>query len=259
MNDALRRRMMHNLDAQLAESMKALDKLSDEDGKDEPWMRAVRALVDELRGKGASAWYDQLGIDPHGRFVVYGMSLWPVMRIELNNPAKLRAVIARMLSAAGVQPQQRTLDGRTYWLAGDREVSFVAAVLDREAVAAVLPTAALDAALPQVLGIRPPERSLATTATVPSSRVCRMPSASIRTMRARPKALSVSMRTWWPRNDRAGTPRSCRTSAVSALVTCSPVDARTSDSRSSGRGWASLARPSSRLVSPAMAETTTAT
>jgi hypothetical protein len=167
MNDALRRRMMHNLDAQLAESMKALDKLSDEDGKDEPWMRAVRALVDELRGKGASAWYDQLGIDPHGRFVVYGMSLWPVMRIELNNPAKLRAVIARMLSAAGVQPQQRTLDGRAYWLAGDREVSFVAAVLDREAVAAVLPTAVVDAALPQVLGIRPPERSLATTATVP--------------------------------------------------------------------------------------------
>jgi hypothetical protein len=167
MNDALRRRMMHNLDAQLAESMKALDKLIDEDGKDEPWVRAVRALVDELRGKGASAWYDQLGIDPQGRFVVYGMSLWPVARIELNNPAKLRAVIARMLSAAGVQPQQRTLDGRAYWLAGDREVSFVAAVLDREAVAAVLPTAVLDAALPQVLGIRPPERSLAATTTVP--------------------------------------------------------------------------------------------
>ena len=28
-------------------------------------------------------------------------------------------------------------------------------------------------------------------------------------MRARPKALSVSMRIWWPRNDRAGTPSSC--------------------------------------------------
>lgn len=167
MNDALRRRMMGNLDAQIAQSMKALDKLRDETGKLEPWMRAVRALAGELRGKGAAAWFDQLGIDPRGRFVVYGLSLWPVARIELSDPAKLRAAIARTLAAAGVQPQQRTLDGRAYWLAGDRDVSFVAAVLDREAVAAVLPTAVVDAALPQVLGIRPPDHSLATTTTVP--------------------------------------------------------------------------------------------
>jgi len=166
-NDALRRRMLHSLDTQLAQSaaMKELDELRADPSK--PWMRAVLALVDELRAKGAAAWLDQLGIDPHGRFVLYGMSLWPVARIELNDPAKLRATIARMLSAGGVQPQQRTLDGRAYWLAGDRDVSFVAAVLDREAVAAVLPTAAVDAALPQVLGIRPPEHSLAATTTVP--------------------------------------------------------------------------------------------
>ncbi len=167
MNDALRRRMMSNLDAQLAQSMKALDKLRDESGKVEPWMRAVRALADELRGKGASGAFEQLGIDPRGRFVIYGMSLWPVARIELSDPAKLRAAIARILSASGIQPQQRTLDGRAYWLAGDRDFSFVAAVLDREAVAAVLPTAVLDAALPQVLGIRPPDHSLAATTTVP--------------------------------------------------------------------------------------------
>src|SRR5579872_4779874 len=116
MNDALRRRMMHNLDAQLAQSMQALDKLGD---AREPWVRALHTLVGELRGKGVSAWYDQLGIDPHGRFVVYGMSLWPVARIELNDPARLRAVIARMLAGAGIQSQQRTLDGRTYWLSSD--------------------------------------------------------------------------------------------------------------------------------------------
>lgn len=167
MNDALRRRMLQDFDAQLAQSMKALDKLRGDSGKLEPWMRAVRLLADELRGKGASAWFDQLGIDPKGRFVIYGQSLWPVARIELNDPAKLRAVIARMLAAAGVQPQQRTLEGRAYWLAASGPVSFVSAVLDREAVAAVLPTAVVDAALPQVLGIRPPEHSLAATTTVP--------------------------------------------------------------------------------------------
>src|SRR4051812_9235336 len=139
MNDALRQRMMRNLDAQLAHSMKALDKLRDGRDKLEPWMRAVLALADELRAKGTAAWFDQLGIDPRGRFVVYGMSLWPVARIELSAPDKLRATIARALSAAGAKPQQRTLDGRSYWIVADRNVSFVAAVLDREAVAAGLP------------------------------------------------------------------------------------------------------------------------
>lgn len=167
MNDALRRRMLHDFDAQMAQSLKTLDKLRDDRGKLEPWVRAVRVLAEELRGKGASAWFDQLGIDPKGRFVVYGLSVWPVVRIELNDPAKLRAAIARMLTAAGARPQQRTLEGRAYWLAGDGDFSFVAAVLDREVVAAVLPTAVVDTALPQVLGIRPPERSLAATATVP--------------------------------------------------------------------------------------------
>src|SRR5262245_61263780 len=119
MNDALRRRMLQDFDTQIAQSMKALDKLRDDSGKLEPWMRAVRLLADELRGKGASAWFDQLGIDPKGRFVLYGLSLWPVARIELNDPAKLRAVIARMLAAADARPQQRTLEGRSYWLAGN--------------------------------------------------------------------------------------------------------------------------------------------
>jgi hypothetical protein len=168
MNDALRRRMMQNLDSQLAQSMKALDKLGDADrSKLEPWMRAVLALAGEIRSKGAAAWFDQLGIDPRGRFVIYGLSLWPVMRIELNNPAQLRSTITRTLSAAGIQLQQRTLDGRAYWFASGGDFSFVTAVLDREAVVAMLPTAVVDAALPQVLGIRPPERSLAQARTVP--------------------------------------------------------------------------------------------
>ncbi|HEX8108181.1 MAG TPA: hypothetical protein VF516_10665 [Kofleriaceae bacterium] len=168
MNDALRRRMMHNLDAQLAQSMKALDKLRADPGKLEPWMRAVLTLADELRAKGTAAWFDQLGIDPRGRFVIYGMSLWPVARIEIDHPDRLRATVARVMSAAGIQPApQRTLDGRAYWLSSSRDFSFVAAVLDREAVVAVLPTAVVDAALPQVLGTRPPDHSLAATTTVP--------------------------------------------------------------------------------------------
>lgn len=169
MNDALRRRLMQSFDQQLAHGLKDLDKLGEGDhAKLEPWMRAVLAIVGDIRAKGAAAWFNELGIDPHGRSVVYGMSLWPVARIELNNPAKLRAAITRALAAAGMQPgPQRTLEGRSYWLSSAGELSFIGAVFDREAVVALMPTAVVDAALPQVLGIRPPERSLASTATMP--------------------------------------------------------------------------------------------
>src|ERR1017187_1103665 len=44
-----------------------------------------------------------------------------------------------------------------------------------------------------------------------------------------------------------------------AMVTCSPVDSMTSNSRPSGWGDTSLARVNNRLVSPLMAETTTTT
>src|SRR5256885_12556769 len=78
MNEALRQRMMGHLDTQLAESFKALDKLRASKGEIAPWMRAVMALGDELRGKPSTTWSEQLGLDPRGRIVLYGLSLWPV-------------------------------------------------------------------------------------------------------------------------------------------------------------------------------------
>ncbi len=78
-------------------------------------------------------------------------------------------------------------------------------------------------------------------------------------MRARANALSVRMRTWWPSNETAWPPSAWIASATRPTVTCSPVDAITSSSRSSGRLVICLASPSSRLVSPDIAETMTTT
>lgn len=169
MNNAVRRRVLQNFDEQLAQWAKALDKLRDGGaGKLDPWMRGALAVVDQMRAKGTAAWFDELGIDPRGRSVIYGLSLWPVVRVELSDPAKLRAAITRALTAAGLPTAPpRTLEGRSYWLSTIGDLSLVAGVFDREAVVALLPTAVVDAALPQVLGTRPPERSLAAIATVP--------------------------------------------------------------------------------------------
>jgi hypothetical protein len=86
-----------------------------------------------------------------------------------------------------------------------------------------------------------------------------MPVASMLVMRARPNTPSVLIRIWCARNERAGTPASCNAMATRATETCSPVATNTSDSRASGCEDKSLASFSKRLVSPAMAETTTMT
>lgn len=169
-NEAMRVRMMQRFEPQAAQAMAKLDALRAMDrGQMPPWMRALLAVAEELRGSKPSEWFQRLGLDPRGRFVLYGLSMWPVARIEIADPAKVKAVIDRLLAAGGYPSQQRSLDGRPYWLAGGSDFSLVLAVLDRQAVAAVLPTAALDTGLPLVLGTRAPEHSLATGSVLPEA------------------------------------------------------------------------------------------
>jgi hypothetical protein len=78
-------------------------------------------------------------------------------------------------------------------------------------------------------------------------------------MRALVNALSVRTLSWWPRKLRARPPWARIAIAVSAAVTCSPVAARASTSRESGRTEMPRASSSSRLVSPAIALTITTT
>jgi hypothetical protein len=164
MNDDARRRWLGSIEREIAQAMRKLDTTR---AGQPPWMRAVMTVVDELRNKAPDTWGQELGVDPRGLFAIYGLSVWPVARIELTNPARLRGMIERALAAAGVQPRQETLGGRPYWTFDLNKVSLIAAVLDREAVIAVVPTQSLPSALPLVLGIKNPAQNLATAATVP--------------------------------------------------------------------------------------------
>jgi hypothetical protein len=99
----------------------------------------------------------------------------------------------------------------------------------------------------------------ATTAISPRFSESVSRSASMERMRALAWALSVRIRTWGPVKLRAFPPCPWMARAVSPMLTCSPVAATTSCSRSSGRGLTSRVRFSRRFVSPAIAETTTTT
>lgn len=166
-SEQVRRRLGRPLDREVVKLMAMADELRKRDRSTlEPVERAGLALADELRGKDVTQWWHDLGFTPGARFVLYGLSMWPVVRIEVANPARLRGVIERVLAATDAKPKQATLDGHAYWLTGDANVTLVAAVLDREAVVALLPTSSLPTALPLVLGTRAPVHSLGAAATV---------------------------------------------------------------------------------------------
>jgi hypothetical protein len=118
------------------------------------------AVLDELEGKDMKNWGRELGFDPNGRFVFYGLSVWPVLRIATSNDARMRQVIGNVIAKSGVPATQHTLEGRAYWQFGDANIASVVSVGDGELVVAILPTPALPQYLPIVLGQKRPPQSL---------------------------------------------------------------------------------------------------
>ena len=100
----------------------------------------------------------------------------------------------------------------------------------------------------------------AITATWPCSLKCLISSAPFTSwMRAEACALSVRIGNCQPCQERALTPMPASTMAKSPAVTSSPVATTASYSRASCSGAACRHHSTSWLVTPAMAETTTAT
>ncbi len=99
----------------------------------------------------------------------------------------------------------------------------------------------------------------AITATCPCERRSFSKAGSICSMRAEPCMPLVRIGICQPSQERAPMPLADRATAKRPAVTCSPAATTTSYSRASWSGARSRVQAMSLLVSPAMAETTTAT
>ncbi len=139
-------------------------------GTDTPWARAMLALADEIAADHSNSWQAHLGLEEDLRYVVYGLSIWPVVRLNVTNPNRLRAVIQRTIDLAelGLVPIKTAT--ATYWQYNDPEdkLSIVVAVTDREMVATMMPSVVLAQAMPYVLGIKLPDISLASSPRIPT-------------------------------------------------------------------------------------------
>lgn len=168
MSDALRDRLYNSIGDSMAKTLATTDKLVK--AEDEPWKRAIAAITESLRGTDLKKWNETLGFAGNARIAIYGLGLYPVMRWELADASKLRAVIAKAAAAAGSGVTGATLRGVSYWrISNGGTTTWVVAALDHELVVSVAPTAQLDAMLPTILALEHPAHTLADTTDVPDA------------------------------------------------------------------------------------------
>lgn len=154
------------LAAQSGEQVRAaLKKAATGDGR---MALVAAALYAELDGTDPARWMDALGFSSESRIVLYGMSLWPVLRVETKDPARVRELLARIVKAGAPDLQPATTAHATLYTLKQDSFAYVFGVVDRELVASVMPTIVLDRMMPSLTGAERPVKSLRDAPVLPS-------------------------------------------------------------------------------------------
>ena len=128
--------------------------------------RLALATLRQLDGNLSRAGLSGLGLDITAHKVLYGLGVFPVMRIGLSGPDRLRTTIRTVLLDAGIDGIERNHQGVEYWrvLADDRTDSplgLYMAVLEDQFAIGLLPPAFELELLPGFLGLALPPDSTA--------------------------------------------------------------------------------------------------
>ena len=130
--------------------------------------RLVHAILQELDGKFSRQGMESLGFDLSSNKVVYGMGIFPVMRMGLSDAGVLRATIQRVLANAGIDAPQLDHQGVSYWRLSDGEtgnepVGLYITILENHLAMSIFPPMAETQLLPAFLGLEMPGDSNAAT------------------------------------------------------------------------------------------------
>lgn len=124
------------------------------------------ALYSEIDGK--EHWLDSLGFGSDARFVLYGLSIWPVMRIEVKDPARVREVLARVVKAGDPALEPQAVGRAQMYVLKDDKAAYVFGVVDKQLVGAVVPIEVLDRAMPLIIGTQLPAHSMRDAKVLPA-------------------------------------------------------------------------------------------
>jgi len=134
--------------------------LTEEQQNSEEAQRA-RALVEELSSLLSVQGMRDAGIARDSLMAFYGNGLLPVMRIGLSDGALFEAAIARFEEQAGSQMPVAELAGQSYRYFDAEELRIVIAVVEDQAVFALVPAEFDDAQTGRALGLTLPDSSIA--------------------------------------------------------------------------------------------------
>lgn len=140
----------------------------------EPIIRIMMAVQQELDGKLNRAGMESLGFDVAANQVVYGISAFPVMRLSLSDADALHATVQRVLDNAEVQASSLEFQGQAYWRfipefddhednsdENVEEIAVYIAILQDHLAVGILPVFAEASILPAFLALEKPANSTA--------------------------------------------------------------------------------------------------
>ncbi len=127
-------------------------------------VQLMHAVLMELDGKLNRQGLESLGFDLQSHKVVYGMGVFPVVRLGLSDASALRATIQRILDSAGTSAPEKTHQGISYWRLsedsdGQDPAGLYVAILQDHLALSIFPPMAEAELLPLFLGLQLPAES----------------------------------------------------------------------------------------------------
>jgi len=163
MDDSTRAALLAQADAQLPSNLAQLDSAADRlAAKDPDGARLLRALRAEFNGKTVETFAQSVGLDLKGYSAFYGLGLAPVLRFQLSDPKAFEGFIGRLETAYGKKLDLASADKQSYrrYVFAASGTEMILAMVDKQAVAALLPAGASPALLRQALGLDRPQKNL---------------------------------------------------------------------------------------------------
>jgi hypothetical protein len=121
----------------------------------------ISAVIEELTGLLSMEGLRGAGLGRDAAGVIYGNGLLPVARFELTDGAMFDAAISRIEEKAGHSMPVAAVDGGGYRYADIEQLRIVIAILEKQAVITLVPSTFSEAQTAAVLGLTPPETSIA--------------------------------------------------------------------------------------------------
>jgi hypothetical protein len=163
LDEDTRKALLAQADAQLPSQLIQLDAVADRlAARDPDGAHLLRALRAEFNGKTVESFAQAAGLDLKGYSAFYGLGMSPVMRFQLTDPAAFEGFVGRLESAYGKKLDVASVDKQSYrrYAFAASGTQLILALVDKQAVAALLPADASPALLRQALGLDRPKDNL---------------------------------------------------------------------------------------------------